>query len=233
MMEMMKNYSDRLGMTDDIKKLKVVHVAGTKGKGSHLIRLSVNFASTWFKNRLIYVSTFNRCYRAFQNKRCSCKREVLYEALLCMGYIFARHLTTLKIFRRFQASSRFLTLVGFKIFATLKTDVVVLEVGMGGRLDATNVCNPVVCGITPLDLDHTRVLGDTIDKIAYEKRIMKIENVPCFTGVNHDPRSNESDSGQSSGNKLPVVYCQFTRFGYYARGISWIERRSPRKCLTT
>ena len=59
---------------------------------------------------------------------------------------------------------------------------------MGGRLDATNICMPVVCGITPLDLDHTRVLGDTIDKIAYEKSgIMKMKSVPCFTGINHDP----------------------------------------------
>ena len=118
------------------------------------------------------------------------KREVLYEAFYFVWDTLHETLDDAEDFPPVPGFFRFLTLVGFKIFATLKTDVVVLEVGMGGRLDATNICNPVVCGITPLDLDHTRVLGDTIDKIAYEKSgIMKIENVPCFTGVNHDPEA--------------------------------------------
>ena len=64
---------------------------------------------------------------------------------------------------------RFLTLVGFRIFLELDLDVVILEVGMGGRMDATNVVQkPVVCGITLLDLDHTSVLGNTLEEIAHE-----------------------------------------------------------------
>lgn len=64
---------------------------------------------------------------------------------------------------------RILTLIALKMFDEEKVDVVILEVGLGGRLDATNVVErPVVCGITTLDLDHTNVLGYTIDKIAYE-----------------------------------------------------------------
>ena len=73
MMEMMKNYSDRLGMTDDIKKLKVVHVAGTKGKGSTCAFVESILRRHGLKTWPIYVSTFNRCYRALQNKWCSCK----------------------------------------------------------------------------------------------------------------------------------------------------------------
>jgi hypothetical protein len=55
-----------------------------------------------------------------------------------------------------------------RIFIKEQVDVAILEVGIGGRLDATNVIEkPQVCGITTLDLDHTRVLGNTIDLIAY------------------------------------------------------------------
>ena len=55
-------------------------------------------------------------------------------------------------------------------FANRQCDAVVLEVGLGGRLDSTNVCQPAVCVITNISLDHTRQLGSTIDKIAFEKR---------------------------------------------------------------
>ncbi|CAM9652219.1 unnamed protein product [Scytosiphon promiscuus] len=63
-----------------------------------------------------------------------------------------------------------LTLVGLWCFVQERVDVCVLEVGMGGRFDATNVLpSPVVCGVAMLDLDHTQILGDTLDKIAWEK----------------------------------------------------------------
>jgi len=83
---------------------------------------------------------------------------------------------------------RFLTLVAFNVFlnekvtafsfiatvgqtttTTTKVDVAVIEVGLGGRTDATNVVHPVVCGISSLGLDHQHVLGDTLAEIAYEK----------------------------------------------------------------
>ena len=65
---------------------------------------------------------------------------------------------------------RYLTLLSFHIFLQEKVDAVVLEVGMGGTYDATNVVvEPVVCGITSLGLDHVAVLGDTIEKIAWHK----------------------------------------------------------------
>jgi folylpolyglutamate synthase len=64
---------------------------------------------------------------------------------------------------------RFLTLLAFKVFLSLGVDVAVIEVGLGGRLDATNVVSPLVCGITSLDYDHTNVLGNTLAEIAFEK----------------------------------------------------------------
>lgn len=71
---------------------------------------------------------------------------------------------------------RFLTLTGYRLFQAAKVDVVVLETGMGGSLDATNVFEkPVVCGITLIDYDHMDVLGHTLTEIAGEKAgILKV-----------------------------------------------------------
>jgi dihydrofolate synthase/folylpolyglutamate synthase len=62
-----------------------------------------------------------------------------------------------------------ITAMGFLLFQRYHVEVAVLEVGMGGRLDATNVVDPLMCVITPIDFDHERYLGDTIPKIAFEK----------------------------------------------------------------
>src|SRR5262249_21937974 len=59
----------------------------------------------------------------------------------------------------------------------------VLEVGLGGRLDATNVCEPAVTAITTIELEHTKILGDTVEKIAAEKAGIVKSGVPCVTAV--------------------------------------------------
>jgi folylpolyglutamate synthase len=77
---------------------------------------------------------------------------------------------------------RFLTLLGFRIFAEEKVECCILEVGLGGRLDATNLVRaPVVCGITSLGMDHVEVLGDTLAKIAREKAGIFKPRVPAIT----------------------------------------------------
>ena len=87
MMEMMKNYSDRLGMTDDIKKLKVVHVAGTKGKGSTCAFVESILRRHGLKTGLFTSPHLIDVTERFRINGVPVKREVLYEAfLLCMGY---------------------------------------------------------------------------------------------------------------------------------------------------
>ena len=77
---------------------------------------------------------------------------------------------------------RFLTLLGFKIFLETQVDVAILEVGLGGRLDATNcVREPVVCGVTPLGFDHMDLLGHTLPEIAREKAGIFKPTRPAFT----------------------------------------------------
>ena len=76
-------------------------------------------------------------------------------------------------------------------FANRQCDAVVLEVGLGGRLDSTNVCQPAVCVITNISLDHTRQLGSTIDKIAFEKAGIVKSGVPVVCGSS-DPLAIET-----------------------------------------
>src|SRR5687767_7921354 len=71
--------------------------------------------------------------------------------------------------RRFRTFFEILTAMALVHFQRLGVDLAILEVGLGGRLDATNVATPLVSVITPISFDHTEVLGDTIPKIAREK----------------------------------------------------------------
>uniref|UniRef100_A0A8C4F992 tetrahydrofolate synthase n=1 Tax=Dicentrarchus labrax TaxID=13489 RepID=A0A8C4F992_DICLA len=75
----------------------------------------------------------------------------------------------------------FLTVLAFHVFIQEKVGVVILEVGIGGAYDCTNIIKPWVCGIASLDIDHTEILGDTIAKIAWHKGGIFKPGVPAFT----------------------------------------------------
>ncbi len=79
-----------------------------------------------------------------------------------------------------------LTAAAFLLFARAKIDLAVLEVGLGGRLDATNVCTPAVSVITSISFDHTRQLGGTLAAIAGEKAGIAKRGVPLVSGVTAD-----------------------------------------------
>ena len=78
------------------------------------------------------------------------------------------------------------TVAAFILFAHVPADVVLLEVGLGGRLDATNVITPAVSVITRISYDHTYLLGDTLEKIAAEKAGIMKPGVPCVMGYQAD-----------------------------------------------
>jgi dihydrofolate synthase/folylpolyglutamate synthase len=80
-----------------------------------------------------------------------------------------------------------ITAMGLVLFRELGAETVVLEVGMGGRLDATNVVSPALSVITPVDFDHEKFLGDTIPKIAFEKAGILKPGVPAVVSSQHPP----------------------------------------------
>jgi dihydrofolate synthase/folylpolyglutamate synthase len=161
----------------------VVHVAGTNGKGS---------VCTYVTHALVHagyrVGTTLSPHLETINERVRIDGEPIDDVLL------AEHIESLDRARWEWAASagitdepltyfEFATVLAFRVFAAVGVDVAVVEVGMGGRLDATNVVHPQVCAITSISLDHTEHLGGTLAEIAGEKAGILERGVPVVLGV--------------------------------------------------
>ena len=142
------------------KKIKFVHVAGTNGKGSSSHMLASILQQAGYKTGL-YTSPHLVDFRERIkiNGKMIPKTEVVK---------FVEDFKT--IFEKIEPSFFEWTVgLAFHYFAQQQVDVVILEVGLGGRLDSTNVITPVACLITNIGYDHMNLLGDTLPKIAAEK----------------------------------------------------------------
>lgn len=139
----------------------VIHVAGTKGKGSTAVMIASVLQASGLKVGCYTSPHLQEYTERIQVDRCEIPRADLVDLLGEMKPWVAQveKLTTFEI----------TTALGFLYFARQKVDVAVMEVGLGGRLDATNVVEPLVSVITSLSMDHMNVLGDTLAKIAFEK----------------------------------------------------------------
>jgi dihydrofolate synthase/folylpolyglutamate synthase len=139
---------------------KVITVAGTNGKGS-----TVSFLESILSNTNYNVGTFTSPHILKYNERIKInQKEIDDESLLDVFELIdkKRGSTTLTYFE-------FATLTAFYLFSKSDLDVAVLEVGLGGRLDATNIIDSDISIITSIGIDHTEFLGSTIDSIALEK----------------------------------------------------------------
>ncbi len=165
-------------------KAKSVHIAGTKGKGSVAAMTASVLTASGYKTGLYTSPHLIDIRERFQidgNMISEAEfADIISEIKAAVGAVNRRanygKLTTFEI----------MTALGFVFFTRHNVDFAVVEVGLGGRLDATNVIKPEVCVITPVNLDHTDVLGDTISKIAAEKAgIIKV-NVPVVSAPQVD-----------------------------------------------
>ena len=106
-----------------------------------------------------------------------------------------------------------MTALAFKFFEKEKVDLAVLEVGLGGRLDATNVVNSDVSVITSIAIDHTKTLGDSLEKIAYEKAgILKKDNFLILGNIDHAPKKVILDKAEEVGVKKIFEYNKDFRY---------------------
>lgn len=152
------------------KKYPVIHVAGTKGKGSTSAMIASVLQQERYKVGL-YTSPHLQDYaERIQVNHQNIDHEVMVDIVELMKPAIAKipELTTFEI----------TTAIGFQAFAEAKVDIAVVEVGLGGRLDATNIVTPLVSVITSLSFDHMNVLGDTISQIAIEKAGIIKQNRP-------------------------------------------------------
>ncbi len=152
---------------DPQKDLKFVHVAGTNGKGSTVAFISSILMKAGFKTG-IYTSPFVERF----SERIRVDNEEISEEDFAFFATRVRQKAEMMIEQGLGSPTEFelICAVAFLYFAEKKCDICVLEVGMGGRLDATNVIDaPLLCLITPISYDHMEYLGDTTEKIAFEK----------------------------------------------------------------
>lgn len=180
-LEAIKKLTDLLGNPE--KYLKIIHVTGTNGKGSVCAMVYSILKSQGYRVGLFtspHLHTFRD--RIIVNDRPIPKKDVvrlwneivpLRERMVEFGI---------------RESSAFETLaaMAFKYFKEQKVDFVVLEVGLGGRLDATNIVNPMVSVITKVALDHTHILGRTLSQIAKDKAEIIKDNSYVVTAADKE-----------------------------------------------
>jgi len=188
------------------QSFKKIHLAGSKGKGSTASYLASGLTSLGYKTGL-YVSPHLVDYR----ERFTLSGTFFPDTLLIEagnelrrrleGFSFSdqwgeTHPTTFELFTAFA----------YLLFFLTGCEWAVIETGLGGRLDATNTIVPEACVLCPIELEHTKILGDTLSKIAYEKSKILKYRVPCFIGY-QEPEvmevfCKEAQSQQSTVTKL-------------------------------
>jgi len=166
-------------MKNPQKKYFVVHVAGTNGKGSTCAMLSSILSEAGYKVGLYtspHLVKFNE--RIKINGKNISDKELRQEISVVKRFVVNKKIPT--------TFFEFTTALAFNYFARKKIDIAIIEVGLGGRFDATNIVSPGLSIITSIDFDHTQILGNSLKKIAFEKAGI-IKNCPVI--VNETKKS--------------------------------------------
>ncbi len=164
------------------KNLRVIHITGTNGKGSVATMVASALQAQGYKVGLYtspHLSRFTE--RISINGKEISEKEVVE----LTNKIKPLADKTKALTKGYPTFFEFTTAMMFKYLEEEHVDFAVLEVGMGGRLDATNIVNPLVSVITTVSLEHTEYLGNTIEKIAYEKSGIIKKGKPLVTSVNN------------------------------------------------
>ncbi|NQV28420.1 MAG: bifunctional folylpolyglutamate synthase/dihydrofolate synthase [Rhodopirellula sp.] len=223
-LERMRNLLDHLGNPQE--KVPVVHIAGTKGKGSTAAMITSILRASGFS-----VGLFTSPHIERFEERIQVSGEEISEDILVR---LTGQLAT--VAPKIDAAGQGLSPTFFELttalawlwFVERQVDIAVLEVGLGGRLDSTNICNPEVSVITTISRDHTHILGTRLSEIATEKAGIIKSGIPVVTGVANaealaaisrvadeqqapltmvadEEASNLSNSSDSSG-EAPLMY---------------------------
>ena len=179
-LDRMQALMDALGNPE--RKSKIIHVAGTKGKGSTSGFMSHILWESGYRVGRFTSPHLERLEERFWIDGENCSADDIVQLVDRIAPIVEQmdliagpddRLTFFEI----------TTAMGFLLFAQREVDFAVVEVGLGGRLDSTNVCSPAICIITSISRDHTALLGDTLAEIAGEKAGIIKPAVPVISGV--------------------------------------------------
>lgn len=154
-------------------KFKSIHVAGTNGKGSTCHMLASILQRQGYTCGL-YTSPHLKNFG---------ERIRINGAMISKSFVISFVKKLAPLFKTIQPSFFEVTVaMAFEYFSQKKVDIAVIETGLGGRLDSTNIINPILSVITNIDFDHTDILGDSLKKIAFEKAGIIKERIPIVIG---------------------------------------------------
>jgi len=184
------------------RKFRSVHVAGTNGKGSTSHMLAAIFQSAGYKTGL-YTSPHLKDFR----ERIRVNGEMIREDFVVD---FVRRIRPLS--ETIDPSFFEVTVaMAFDYFAQEQVDIAIVEVGLGGRLDSTNIITPECSVITNIGYDHMNLLGNTLAKIAYEKAGIIKKGVPVVIGEQH-PETSPVFEEKARQEDAPLSYADKQRF---------------------
>ena len=220
-LERMRELLDRLGSPQE--GMPIVHVAGTKGKGSTTVMIAAALTAAGYRTGAFTSPHLHRVEERFALDGSPCSAEELVALV--------EHVAPVVLAMDRAAAERgaedsgptyfeITTALALLHFAWRKANAAVLEVGMGGRLDSTNVCQPLVAVITSISFDHTRQLGNTLKAIAGEKAGIIKPGVPVVSGVlDAEPREVIRQVCRDRGCRLAELGVDFDYQYYPPQGL--------------
>ncbi len=185
-------------LDDPHTKFKSIHIAGTNGKGSTSHMLAAILQQAGYKTGL-YTSPHLKDFR---------ERIKINGKMVSEGFVVDFVEKTKNITEQIKPSFFELTVaMAFDYFEKEKVDIAVIETGLGGRLDSTNVITPLLSVITNIGYDHMDILGDTLEKIALEKAGIIKPNVPVVIGE-YLPETKEIFAAKAAEMNAPIHFAQ-------------------------
>ncbi|XP_067398219.1 folylpolyglutamate synthase, mitochondrial [Emydura macquarii macquarii] len=205
-LEAMKGFLQRSGLkVEDLDQLNIIHVTGTKGKGS-----TCAFTEHILRNYGLKTGFYSSPHLVQVRERIRINGQPISKELFSKYFwqVYNRLEETKDPgYASMPAYFRFLTIMAFHVFLQEKVDLAVVEVGIGGAYDCTNIIRkPIVCGVSSLGIDHTSILGDTIEKIAWQKGGIFKPGVPAFT-VPQPERPLEVLRERARESPCPLYLC--------------------------
>ncbi|HUX36711.1 MAG TPA: folylpolyglutamate synthase/dihydrofolate synthase family protein [Rectinemataceae bacterium] len=206
-------------------RYRCVHIAGSKGKGSVSTMIARILAAAGHR-----VGLYTSPHLLHWKERIALADAEIEDAIIAEAAARLRRLVEGKVAADFPGDElptyfELSTLVAFETFRLAGCDIAVIETGLGGRLDSTNIVEPELSVITPLELEHTEWLGDSIEKIAFEKAgIIKTGKPVCISAQLPAARAVLEKTASERGSRLydaatlvRIEDCRVGRRGTWAR----------------
>ena len=178
---------------------RTIHVGGTNGKGSTSHTIAAVLQAAGYR-----VGLFTSPHLLDFRERIRVNGEMVSEDFVCRFVEEAKPL----IEERSPSFFEITTLMAFDYFRQAQVDFAVIEVGLGGRLDCTNIISPIASVITSISKDHTQLLGDTLEAIAREKAGIIKPHTPVIIGRGESPEVREVFVKKATEEEAPIIFAE-------------------------